>query len=401
MSPRDWITPEEAWERLEGELTPLATELVTRRRSLQRVLATDVEARVDVPATDVSAMDGYAVGTGSASMTLPVRGTVAAGDRPGFQLEPETAVRIMTGAPVPEAADRVVPIELTDGGEDTVTLERAVASGAHIRRRSEVISCGEGLLSAGTVLTPGALATLATHGISTLEVHSQPSVAVVTTGDEVVPPGIEPGPGQLRDSHTDFLLAAGRGLGLDFASLGIAADDPESLAERISSGMRSDVLIIGGGVSKGAYDWVERALLQCGCELLFHNVAIQPGKPMLAARHDGGLVFGLPGNPNAVMATFSLFVRPALRRLLGYEDSFWHFAQEGVLAGPLPAAKDRDKFLSARVLHAAGRVTLDPISARGSHDMNAFSLARALVRIRAGSPEVPAGAPCSWQALEP
>jgi molybdopterin molybdotransferase len=397
----NWISPEEAWRAVEAHLAPLPSEVVARRSAWRRVLAADIDARVDVPAQDVSAMDGYAVAAEPTTAMLPVAGTVAAGDKPGFRLDPETAVRIMTGAPVPAGADRVVPLELTDGGTESVEFVRMTASGAHIRRHGEVIRKGERLLKAGTVVAPGTLAALATHGVSSVEVHRCPTVAVVTTGDEVVPPSIRPRPGQIRDSHTDFLLAAGRGLGIDFDSLGIAADAPDTLAERISSGMRSDVLIIGGGVSKGAFDWVEHTLETCGTELLFHNVSIQPGKPLLAAHHEGGLVFGLPGNPNAVMATFALFVRPALRRLLGYEDGFWYFAIGGTLAGSLPGAKDRDRFIPARLVGGTGGALLEPIAAQGSHDMNAFARADALVRVVAGSEPRAAGDPCSWQALEP
>jgi len=396
----DPIRPEEAWRRLEPFLAPLPGEVVARRRSWRRVLAAPLDARTDVPAHDVAAMDGYAVGP-APQPTLPVAATIAAGDAPGFELHPRTAVRIMTGAPVPEGADRVVPVELTDGGTERVVLRDGTPSGAHIRRRGEVVRAGQPLLATGTVVTPGALATLATHGIPMVLVHRQPTVAVVTTGNEVVPPGVEPRSGQLRDSHTDFLLAAGRGLGLEFDSLGISADDPAVLAERISSGMRSDVLIVGGGVSMGAFDWVASVLERTGCELLFHNVAMQPGKPLLAARHAGGLVFGLPGNPNSVMATFSLFVRPALRRLLGYDDGFWRCATQGVLAGALPGAAARDRFLPARLVAGDGPARLAPIAVRGSHDMNAFAAAQALIRIPAGSAPKAAGDPCSWQLLEP
>lgn len=397
----DWIPPEEAWRRLEPYLEPLPGELVTRRHAWRRVLARGLTAQVDVPADDVSAMDGYAVGAAAAGDRLPVSGTIAAGDPPGARLAAGGALRIMTGAPLPEGADRVVSVEGSDGGTDQVLLRQVPPPGTHVRRRGEVVRAGQALLPAGTVCSPAVLSNLATHGITTLEVHRAPRVAVVSTGDEVVPPEVEPAPGQLRDSHTDFLLAAGRGLGLTFDSLGIAADHAEALYERVSGGMDSDVLIIGGGVSKGAFDWVEETLRRCECEILFHNVSLQPGKPMLAARHAGGLVFGLPGNPNSVMVTFALFVRPALRRLLGYQDGFWAAAREGVLTGALPAARDRDRFIPARVRSGDGAPRVDPIAVRGSHDMNSFALAEALVRVRAGEAARAAGERCDWQPLEP
>jgi len=398
---QDLISPEAAWRLLEPHLEPLPCTLVTRRRSWRRVLARDLQARVDVPGLDVSAMDGYAVGPDALPGRLPVVGTIAAGDRPGWRLEAATTVRIMTGAAVPTGADRIVPLELTDRGEREVTLLEITEAGAHIRRRGEVIRQGDPLLPAGSLVSATAIATLATHGVATLEVHRPPSVAVVTTGDEVVPPSVEPGPGQLRDSHTDFLLAAGRGLALDFDSLGIASDDPDALAERISSGMRFDVLILGGGVSKGAFDWVANTLERCGCEILFHHVAIQPGKPLLAAKHPGGLVFGLPGNPNAVMVTFALFVRPALRRLMGLPDGFWQAARRRILSAPLAGAGRRDIFVPATVTAAADHDRLRPVPVIGSHDMNAFARAQALIRVPAGSARRDTGEPCTWLPLEP
>jgi molybdopterin molybdotransferase len=368
---------------------------VKRAEGLGRVLAESLAATVDVPHADVSAMDGYALaGPPTPSAVWPVVGTVAAGDSPGFELASGAAVRIMTGAPVPPAADRVVPVELTDGGIEAVAVLREVADGAHIRRQAEVLRSGAPLLDLGTELTPAALALLATHGHETLLTHVRPTVSALTTGDEVVPPEFEPGPGKLRDSHTDFLLAAGRTLGLEVVSLGIAPDEPERLAELVRSGLQSDVLLIGGGVSMGEFDFVEDVLAELGCEVLFDHVSIQPGKPLVAARHDGGLVFGLPGNPASVMACFWLFVRPALRRLQGLEDRFWGGALRGTLAGPLPAAKDRDRFLPAEIVLEEGQVRVRPVPSRGSHDLAASAHGTALVRIRAGAQPAEAGAVC-------
>jgi molybdopterin molybdotransferase len=243
-------------------------------------------------------------------------------------------------------------------------------------------------------LTPGALSLLATHGYETLAVHRRPRVAILATGDEVVPPEASPRPGQLRDSHTDFLLAAGRGLGLRFASLGIAPDNRAAMRTRISQGITSDVLLIGGGVSMGEFDFVEEILAELGCTVLFDAVAIQPGKPLVAAYHPGGLVFGLPGNPASVMVGFWLFVRPALRCLQGIPDSFWAEPLIGELASALPGAKGRDRFLSARVRVESHRLLVEPMLARGSHDVDAFARGSALVRVPAGAAPAEPGEAC-------
>src|SRR4051794_25570187 len=219
------IHPDEAWRRIAERVRPLPEEKAERRGGGGRVLARALAAPVDVPAGDVSAMDGYAVpGEVPTAEPLPVSGTVAAGDPPGFALLPGMAARIMTGAPVPAGADRVIQVEKTDGGRERVIFETAGEPGEHIRHRGEILKVGDSLLPAGSRLTPGALALLATHGHGEVPIHRVPSVAVLTTGDEVVPPDTEPAPGQLRDSHTDFLLAAGAPLGLRFAPLGIAPD---------------------------------------------------------------------------------------------------------------------------------------------------------------------------------
>ena len=394
------IPPADAWQRLEPFLEALPAERLARRGGAGRVLAEPVAATVDVPPADVSAMDGYAVAGRVAGGSRPVTGTVAAGDPPGAECRPGAAMRIMTGAPVPGGADRVVPVELTDGGDETVAFLEDVPAGAHVRRRAEIIAAGEPLLSAGTPMTPGALALAATHGLDELVVHRAPTVRLLVTGDEVVPPERRPRPGQLRDSHTDFLLAAGRRAGVEIESLGIAPDRREELAEAITAGLEADVLLLTGGVSKGEYDHVEEVLETCGCVTLFDAVAVQPGKPLVAARHRGGLVFGLPGNPGSVMTSFWLFVRPALRRLMGHPDGFWHGALAAVLAAPLPGAKGRDRFLQAEVRIVDGEPQVWPVASRGSHDLMAHARGGALVRVPAHAAAAEAGAACSFLPID-
>ncbi len=405
------IPPEEAWRRLEPWLRPLPAERVRRREALGRVLAAPVAATLDHPAADVSAMDGYAVaGPVAPGAVLPVSGTVAAGDPPGTALPVGTALRIMTGASLPAGADRVIPVELTDGGSVRVTAQRGVEASANVRRRGEIARRGAPLLGAGEPVTPGALALLATHGLGAVEVHRAPRVAVLTTGDEVVPPEDEPGPGRLRDSHTDFLAAAGDSLGLRFTLLGIARDEERALRGAIERGLESDLLLVCGGVSRGEYDLVGAALAALGCTTLFHRVAIQPGQPLLAARHaraGGGLVLGLPGNPGSVMVGFWLFARPVLRRLLGFDDGFWRGGLRGELAAPLPGARDRDRFLPAEARFVEGGLRVTPLAPRGSHDLVTLARGNALVRIRPGSAELAAGGECEilpladWRQASP
>ncbi len=393
------LSPEQAWRALEEsfpeESRASRAVRLPRARAVGRTLARDLTATVDMPPADVSAMDGYACG-GEMPLgrAVPVLATVAAGRVPDFELAPGTACKIMTGAVVPDGADRVIPVEKSDGGGAAVVFTAGEDAGRHIRRGAEVTRRGDALLGQGALLTPGAISLAASHGYGELPVLPPPEVAVIVTGDEVVPAESEPAPGQLRDSNSAFLAAAGRTLGLEPDYLGIASDRIEDLRSFIARGMESEVLLLSGGVSMGEFDLVENVLAELGCRTLFDRVAIQPGKPLVAARHTGGWVLGLPGNPASVMVTFWLFVRPLLRRLMGRDDGFWHGALDAVADAELPAAKGRDRFLPVQVRFADGRIRVIPHAPRGSHDVVAYAGGTALVRLRPHAAAVAAGGHC-------
>ena len=374
---------------------PLPIERVTRRAALGRTLAQALAATTEVPASDVSALDGFAfAGEHSPPTTLPIALTVSAGDPPGVELASGSAARIWTGAPVPTGADRVVGVEETEeAGDDRVRILRTVAAGNAIRRRAEILAVGAPLLDAGAELGPAALALLASQGIDGVAVRRAPRVAVLTTGDEVVDAGRTPAPGQLRDSHTDYLLAAGRRLGFELVSLGIAADDADELRRRIGGALEtSDVVLVCGGVSMGGRDLTERALEALGVAIEFDGVAVQPGKPLVFGHRGERLLFGLPGNPGSVMVAFRLFVRPALVRLAGGRASFWDDARPLRLASPLAAGKPRDRFVPARSERDPGGLErVRPLDVRGSHDLATFGRADRLLRVHAGAPPRAAG----------
>ena len=389
------LTPEGAWSALEGHLKKLPTQETPRLEAAGRSLAKPLCASVDMPQADVSAMDGYvSAGEVPAGRPLPVAATAAAGSPLDLELQPGAVAKIMTGAVVPRGGDRVIPVEATDGGGETVVFDRRAEPGAHIRRQGEVVRVGRELMPAGSLLTPGAISLLASHGFETVPTYDLPEVAVMTTGDEVVPPQVEPAPGQLRDSNTSFLLAAGRVSGLEFRSLGIASDRLDDLRPRIREGLESDVLLLCGGVSMGEFDLVEDVLAELGCTQLFDRVAIQPGKPLVAARHASGWVFGLPGNPASVMVTYWLFVKPLLDRLQGLPGRFWYGALNAELAGPLPGSKGRDRFLPAEVQFTEDSIRATPFAPEGSHDVVSYSRGTAIVRIRPNAPPAQAGDSC-------
>ncbi len=378
------ISPEEAWLRLEPWLRPRPVVALSRREALGGVLAARLVATCDLPPVDVSALDGFAfAGERPAGAALAIAGTVAAGDAPGAMLPEGEAFRIMTGAPVPAGADRVVGVEETEVDGSIVRLRGAApGAGAAIRRGGEVITAGSTLLERGAPLGPAALSLLASQGIDRVEIYRPPRVAVLATGDEVVEPDREPAPGGLRDSHTDLLLASGRRLGLRFESLGIAPDDPARLEPLVRTGLAADVLLTCGGVSAGEFDHAEAVFARLGCIPLFDAVAIRPGKPLVAARRGDTIVFGLPGNPASVLATFRLFVVPALDRLRGGSTAFWSDAFEVELEGALPAGRGRDRFVPARLEHTGSLPRARPVDEAGSHDLAAWARGNAMLRIR-------------------
>lgn len=399
------IDPAAAWERLLPHLAALAAERLDRRRAAGRRLASTTVATTDLPPCDISALDGFAL-AGEAALpevegAFPIAGTRLAGDPVGERLARGMAMRIMTGSAVPEGADRVVAVEETVVAGDRVRPKAAVTPGAAIRRRGEIVHRGEELLPAGALLSPAALALLASQGIAEVEVHRAPRLALLLTGNEIVPPDATPGPAELRDSHSDFLIAELAEMGLPVISLGIARDDPETLAARLRDGLAAaDVVLCCGGVSMGEADFLAPVLAGLGCRTIFHGVAMQPGKPLLAAHQGAQLVFGLPGNPASVMVAFWLFVRPAIRRLMGDPADLWDAALPGTLGGALGAGRARDRFVPARWRAVAGQAVIEPISPKGSHDLLAFGQASALVRVRAGDPQREAGEACEWMALD-
>ncbi|MEM9292465.1 MAG: molybdopterin molybdotransferase MoeA [Acidobacteriota bacterium] len=428
------IDPHEAWRLLEPHLAPTPSLETPRPQALGRVLARSLSATVDVPAADVSAMDGYALAPpepGESESPIPLRplvGESLAGSPPSFSVPPGAAARIMTGAIVPEGTDRVLPVERTrphDGrphdeeadpssplgatpgawgeyAQERVELAVMPPAGANIRRQGEVLRRGAPLLEAGHGLSPGALALLAAHGYSQVPIHRPPSIRLLVTGDEVIPPEETPAGGQLRDTHSDFLLAAARTLGLEIEPLGIVGDDEAALDQAVARGLEADLFLLTGGVSAGQRDLVPAALQRHGVRTLFHKVAIQPAKPLFAGLREGpprALVFGLPGNPASAIVAFWLYLRPVLRRLLGAEDSYLQGLRHGVLESPLPGAKGRDRFLPARVHTVDGQTLCTPVAPAGSHDIAAYAQGSALVRIPAHAAPRDAGEACEILSL--
>jgi molybdopterin molybdotransferase len=273
-------------------------------------------------------MDGYAVRRQDAAGAAPDRPVelrvafeVAAGSAPEASLGPGEAVRVFTGAPIPPGADAVVRQEDTEREGERLRVLVAPAPREHIRDAGEDIQAGERVLEPGTPLGPAHLGLLASLGRSVVPVHQRPRVAMLSSGDELVEPDGDVAGGRIVSSNSYSLAAQCREIGAEPVYLGIARDTPEDVERHFRAGLRADVLVSSAGVSVGDHDYVRGVLEKIGCRLLFWGVRMKPGYPLAFGRFErerGPLVFGLPGNPVSAMMTFEQFVRPALRKMMGF-----------------------------------------------------------------------------------
>jgi molybdenum cofactor synthesis domain-containing protein len=402
------ISVSEAVRIVTQETRTLPAERVPLSDALSRVLAEDVSADSDLPPFDRAQMDGYAVrsaDTKDAPVRLRIVGEAAAGRGWRGQMGAGEAVRIMTGAPLPDGADSVQQVELTREADDgrLVEIERATAPGQFFVKRASEIRAGETVLHAGEEVNAARMAALASFGYAQVAVGRRPRVAVLATGTELVPVEEHPERDQIRDSNSYSLSAYATLAGAVVERMPLAGDDTELLAAAIAdAAARSDALVLSGGVSMGVYDFTKAALHALGAEIFFERVALRPGKPTVFARLPSSvaqrerdappvLVFGLPGNPVSVSVTFNLFARPSLRLMQGARDAA--LAEErAVLARDTKGTQERASYLPARLLtDEAGHLIAEPLKWGGSSDFVAFARAEALVIVPQGVKMLEAG----------
>lgn len=319
------LSVDEALERILARVAPLEATRVALSDALGTVLAEDASADRDIPPFRNSAMDGYAVrgaDVQAAGARLTVVGAIAAGQTPEGRVGPGEAMRIMTGAPMPDGADTVVRVEDTDNGSDAVTIVRATPTGLSVRQAGEDLLEGEVVIRRGSVLRPAELGVLASIGRAEVDVVRRPNVAVLSTGDELVEITETPGPGKIRDANRYSISAAVRATGCVPFEMGIARDEASDLRHALGNAAFGDVVITSGGVSVGDHDHLKPVVEAMG-SMDFWSIAIRPGRPLafgeLRTRRGAVPIFGLPGNPVSALLTFELFVRPALLKLSGRE----------------------------------------------------------------------------------
>ena len=387
------LTVEDALERILARVAPIGTTEVALLDSLGCVLAEDQVADDDIPPFRNSAMDGYAVrgaDVAQAGARLHVIGSIAAGAPPGGHVGPGEAMRIMTGAPVPDGADTVVRVEDTDNGSETVTISRAVEPGIAVRLQGEDLRRGETVLTTGTVLRAAEIGVLASLGRARVTVFRRPNVAVLSTGDELVDITERPGPGKIRDANRYSLAAAVRATGSPAFELGVARDDAADLRHALGNAAFGDLVVASGGVSVGDHDHVKPVVDTMG-SVDFWSIAIRPGRPLafgeLRTKRGAVPIFGLPGNPVSALVTFELFVRPAILKMAGHIR----------LHRPRASAVLQDRIekpvglrMFARGVFDPGTATVRSTGPQGSGILRSMALANCLIVLPestvAGSP---------------
>jgi molybdopterin molybdotransferase len=392
----DLISIEEARSRVLAAVRQLPTETVAAPHALGRVLAEDVAGELDLPPFDSSAMDGYAVLAGPAA-ELRVVGESRAGHPFDGVVLMGQAVRISTGAVVPDGADAVVPVEHVEEFGDSVRVPETRLD-ANVRHAGEDVRAGQVVLRAGAAIGPVEMAMLAALGRDSAECAARPRVAIVATGDELRAAGEELGPGQIHDSNAVGLAAQATAAGAEVVSRSVVRDEPGATSEALGQALEvADVVCISGGVSVGPHDHVKPALAGLGVEEDFWGVRLKPGKPFWFGTRGDKLAFGLPGNPVSAIVTFHLFVRPALRALQGSDPSVTRSV--AVLDGPVEQSPDREQAVRCRLRVADDGFHADPTGAQGSHVLSSLLGAGALALIPAGEDEVPAGATVAIELL--
>jgi molybdopterin molybdotransferase len=391
------VTPlEDAQAFVIGSCLPAAPVAVDFDHAHGLVLATDVVAAEQVPPFANSAVDGYAVraaDVATAPVELAVVAEVAAGAATERVVGPGEAIRIMTGAPIPDGADAIVMVEETERvGDGRVRIERGVESGMAVRPAGDDVQPGDLLFTAGTVITPAIVGVLASVNARTVSAYPRARVAVLSTGDELVEDGGPLRPGQIRESNRRMLAGLLRETGCDVLDYGTVRDDEgelESVLRRAAG--ECDAIVTSGGVSMGEYD-VVKAVLGRIAEMTWMQIAIKPAKPFAFGLLSGKPIFGLPGNPVSSLVSFEMLARPALRRMMGHRrlarPSHVAIADEGIKRRP------DGKVHLVRVtatFENDGRCHVRSVGAQGSHQLAATALSNALAIVPDGD-SIPEGA---------
>ena len=396
---------DEARSRILSHFEPLGTETLPLAKCARRVLATDVAAQNDLPSFDNSSMDGFAViasdladAAPASPRTLNVVADIPAGTNPDVTLTAGQAARIMTGAPMPKGADAVIPVEETDFQDrspgtlapKSVTIFKSLKAGDYVRAQGTDVRTGQPVLQTGHKLRPQDLGLLAMLGVADVPVYRKPRVALLSSGDELVPVDAPLRPGKIRDSNTYTLSALLEGAEVEVLNLGIAADRRESVEGLLekAAAQKVDLILSSAGVSVGAFDFIKDVVEAQG-ELTFWRVNMRPGKPLAFGKFKGIPFIGLPGNPVSAFVGFEVFVRPALERLSGLETV--SRPRVRVRLAESLSSDGRESYLRANVREENGILCAHLAGHQGSGNLLSIVQANALLIIPAGVKSLAAG----------
>lgn len=387
------ISFNEALDCLLKAAEPLGTERSPLASSPGRVLAEDIHSDIDMPPFDKSAVDGFACRKADLSARaghappLRVMETIAAGAVPQHPIRPGQCARIMTGSMVPDGADTVIMVEDTEELSGSLISFVRESTSPNICYQGEDIRKGESVLRSGSLLTPPSVAVLASVGAMEPKVYRRPSVAVISTGDELVDPDIVPGPAKIRDSNSSQLIAQIEQIQMKAVNLGISGDSKEALYSKIEEGLAAtDVLILSGGVSMGDYDYVPSVMKKLDIEIVFKSIAVQPGRPTVFGRKGSGFIFGLPGNPVSSFIIFEVLVKPFLYKTMGH-----HFSPVMIrmpLGSPIRRRNSTRKSFFPVIIRG-GEVF--PVDYHGSAHIHSYIYAHGLIAVETGITELKQG----------
>lgn len=409
------LNVDKALDAILSSIQPTSSQSVSLPDALHRVLAEDVVSEINLPPFDNSAMDGYAIraadsmgASPESPASLRVVMDIPAGQAPTTALQAGQAARIMTGAPVPDGADAIIPVEDTDSDfsnalaapmPDMVQIYRAVARGHSIRQAGETIRIGQIVLSKGTILRPADIGMLAALGKAIVPVLKQPRVAVVGSGDELLDVDEALVPGKIRDVNSYTLEALLRANHAIPIRMPIAPDDPQAIRELFAKtlALQPDMIISSAGVSVGAADYVRQVMEEMG-NIDFWRINLRPGKPLAFGTLGGVPFFGLPGNPVSAMVTFEVLVRPALLKLAGREDASIYIT---AITGEPMRSDGRRTYARVQLRHEDGRYVAYETGTQSSGALISMMLADGLLIIPEDLQEVPAGTALKVKLLRP
>lgn len=379
------VSVEEASRIILRQVSPLPGEEVALLQAAGRVLFENVRASRNVPPFANSAMDGYAVrwqdvarASATDPVTLSVLEDVPAGYVARRRVTKGNATRIMTGAPVPRGADAIVRVEYTESIGDRVRISRVDGQGSHIRGIGEDIQKGRPILKKGKLLTSADIGLLASVGKSRVRVYRRPTVAIISTGDELLEVDDAPRPGKIVNSNSDTLSAAVQEIGAVPHPFGIVRDKRKSLTSAFKRALHYDVVITSGGVSVGEYDLVKGSLVDVGVRMALWKVAQRPGHPFAFGRMGSKPVFGLPGNPVSSAVSFLLYARPALLKMMGYK-SFFLPVIHATLEHEIKKTKGLKEFIRCCLREDDGRSFASSTGTQSSGVLHSLSLAQGLI----------------------